>query len=127
MVTFTCSELYQVSPRGAQIGASLIYVGLRLGNEADALAQVTEFFQIWNEMIQIPCQQPELEIVTPLLELEPWQVIDLGYLVSAPLDKTWSCQNESAEPCWACRGCRARESAFLQAAKPDPLKITKRA
>lgn len=110
----------------AQFQATAIYLGMRLGSEADSLAQVTEFFQIWNEMIQIPCQLPELEILTPLLELEAWQVVDLGFLVSAPLEKTWSCNHETSEPCWSCRGCRERESAFLRAAKPDPLRITKR-
>jgi 7-cyano-7-deazaguanine synthase in queuosine biosynthesis len=101
--------------------ASAIYFGLRAGTQTDDLSAATEFVQVWNELLQLPCGQPELELTAPLLELEPWQVVDLGFQTSAPLEKTWSCDEESSEPCWACRGCRSREAAFQQAGKPDGL------
>ena len=106
--------------------AMTIYLGLRVGSGVDELAQATEFVQIWTELLQLPCGLPEMEFVTPLLELEPWQVVDLGFQVSAPLDRTWSCANEGGDPCWACRGCRTREAAFQQAGKPDPLRAVKK-
>jgi hypothetical protein len=106
--------------------AAAIYVGSRVGSVAEDLAQFTEYFQIWNELIQLPCGQMELEIHTPLLELETWQVIEVGFQVGAPLDRTWSCAEETSEPCWACRGCRAREAAFQQAGKPDPMRAVRR-
>jgi 7-cyano-7-deazaguanine synthase len=102
--------------------AAAIYVGLRVGPTTEDLAQATEFFQIWNEMLQLTLGRPELEIQAPLLELDAWQVIDLGFQVNAPLEKTWSCIEDQADPCGACRGCRARDAAFMQAAKPDPMK-----
>jgi 7-cyano-7-deazaguanine synthase len=111
---------------GAQYQAGAIYVGMRIGPDGDDLAQATEFFQIWSEMIQIPCRMPELEVVVPLLELEPWQVVDVGFQVAVPFERTWSCQHEASDPCWTCRGCREREAAFVQAAKPDPLRAVKR-
>jgi 7-cyano-7-deazaguanine synthase in queuosine biosynthesis len=107
----------------AHYNAQAIYVGLRVGSLGEELAPATEYVQIWNEMIGTPCALPELEIQAPLLELDPWQVVDLGYQVAAPFDRTWSCLEESGDPCWACRGCRSRELAFQQAAKPDPLKV----
>jgi 7-cyano-7-deazaguanine synthase len=106
--------------------AGAIYLGLRAGPSTDELAQATEFCQIWNELIQHPCGQAELEILTPLLELEPWQVIDVGFQVSAPFERTWSCLEETSEPCWSCRGCRARDAAFQQAGKPDPLRMARK-
>jgi hypothetical protein len=106
--------------------AAAIYLGLRIGTHTDELAQATEFCQIWNEMIQIPCGQTETEILTPLLELEYWQVVDVGFQVGAPFDRTWSCLEETSDPCWACRGCRAREAAFQQAGKPDPLRVVRK-
>jgi len=102
--------------------AAAIYLGLRVGGSADELAQATEYVQVWNELIQLPCGQQELEIVTPILELEPWQVVDVGYQVNVPFERTWSCTDEGTDHCWACRGCRAREGAFQQAGKPDPLR-----
>ncbi len=107
--------------------AAAIYLGLRTGPAADELAQATEYLQVWNELIQMPCSRGELNVVAPLLELDPWQVIDVGFQVNAPFDRTWSCLEEGSDPCLACRGCRSREAAFQQAAKPDPLAIVRKA
>jgi 7-cyano-7-deazaguanine synthase in queuosine biosynthesis len=106
--------------------AASIYLGLRVGGHGDELAQATEYVQVWNELLQMPCAQPELEVVAPLLELEPWQVIDVGFQVATPLEKTWSCSDDNAEPCWACRGCRAREAAFQQSGKADPMRVVRK-
>lgn len=106
--------------------ASAIYLGLRVGALGDELAKATEFGQIWNELLQLPCDLPDLEVVMPLLELEPWQVIDLGFQVATPFDRTWSCVEESGEPCWACIGCRAREQAFERTGRPDPLRVVRK-
>jgi len=111
---------------GAQHQASEVYLGMRVGPNTDDLAAATEYFQIWNEIIRLPCGQLELELRTPLLELEPWQVVDVGFEVGAPFERTWSCVEESSEPCWSCRGCRDREAAFQRAGKPDPLRSGRR-
>jgi 7-cyano-7-deazaguanine synthase len=106
--------------------ATAIYLGFRVGGSGDELAAATEYTQIWNELIQMPCGAKEMEVITPLLELEPWQVVDVGFQVNAPLEKTWSCLEEGSEPCWACPGCRAREKAFQQAGKVDPLRTVRK-
>lgn len=123
-------ELLPIMAAAARFAAhyqvAAVYLGLRVGNVVDEMAQATEYVQIWTELLQLPCGLPELEFVAPLLELEPWQVVDLGFQVNAPLDRTWSCATDGAEPCWACRGCRSREAAFQQAGKPDPMRAVKR-
>ena len=106
----------------ADYQAAAVYVGLRVGPKGDELAQATEYVQVWNELVQMPCAQGELEVVAPLLELEPWQVVDLGFQVAAPLEHAWSCEGDGPEPCGACPGCRSRAAAFQQAARPDPLR-----
>jgi len=106
--------------------AAAVYFGLRVGPGTDELAQAAEFCQIWSEMIQLPCGLGETELMTPLLELEPWQVVDVGFQVSAPFERTWSCLEETSEACWTCRGCRSREAAFQQAGKPDPLRVARK-
>jgi 7-cyano-7-deazaguanine synthase len=106
--------------------AGAVYLGLRIGGAADDLTQATEFGQIWNELIQMPCGQTDMEVIMPILELDPWQVVDVGFQVSAPFDRTWSCVEDASEPCWACRGCRSREAAFVQSGKPDPLRVVRK-
>jgi 7-cyano-7-deazaguanine synthase in queuosine biosynthesis len=115
-----------VVPFAEHYQVSAIYLGLRIGSNGDDLAQATEYIQVLNELLQLPCGLKELEILTPLLELEYWQVVDLGFQVAAPLDRAWSCMEESTEPCGTCRSCRTREAAFQQAGKPDPLRVSKR-
>ncbi|MDB5297728.1 MAG: queC [Phycisphaerales bacterium] len=110
----------------AHYAAAAVYVGARVGDRADELARATEYVQVWQDLLQTACGQTDMEVLAPLLDLDPWQVVDLGATVSAPFDRTWSCTEPGAEPCWACRGCRAREAAFQQAAKPDPMKVARR-
>jgi hypothetical protein len=103
--------------------AAAVYLGLRIGPGGDELSRGTEYVQIISELLQMPCGQVDLELLTPLLELEPWQVADLGFQANAPMDKTWNCSEETSEPCGACRGCRSREQAFMQAGRPDPIRV----
>lgn len=106
--------------------ANVIYIGWRIGPQPEELAAATEYIQILNELVQMPCGLKDLDIMTPLLELEPWQVIDTGFQVAAPFDRTWSCYEDTSDPCWACRGCRAREASFMQAGKPDPMRVVRK-
>src|SRR5260221_1617711 len=106
--------------------AAAVYLGFRVGGSGDELAAATEYTQIWNELIQMPCGMKELEVITPLLELDAWQHVDVDFQVNAPLDGTWSCLEESSEPCWACPACRALETPFQQAGKVDPLRVIRK-
>jgi 7-cyano-7-deazaguanine synthase in queuosine biosynthesis len=106
--------------------AAAIYIGLRIGVQSEELAQASEYVQVWNEMINLPLGKPDLELHAPLLELEPWQVVDVGVNVATPFDRTWTCLEDLPEPCGACRGCRVRDAAFQQAAKPDPMKAVRK-
>lgn len=102
--------------------ATALYLGHRVGNDADAIARITEYAQIWSELVQVPCDRPNLEIMMPLLELDAWQVIDLGVQVDAPLGLAWSCYGGGNEPCGSCAGCVARDAAFVRSGRPDPQK-----
>lgn len=112
----------------AHYGAVAVYLGLRVGTDAGELTRATEYLQIWNELIQMPCglggsgTTSGVEVQMPLLELELWQVVDLGVQVGCPFERTWSCEQDHAEPCGVCVGCRTREQAFAQAARADPLR-----
>ena len=106
-----------------QYNAVAAYIGARVGPDGADLARVTEFGQLWSEMVQLTCERPSLEVLMPLLELEPWQVVDLGAQVSAPLAIAWSCEKRAGDPCGECAGCREREAAFQRSGRPDPAKV----
>jgi len=102
-------------------GAKHLFCGLRVGPDMQDFPKVLEHQQIWEELVAHTCDQPELEIHLPVLDLEPWQLIDLACQVSAPLELTWSCENQTGEPCGQCRGCTERENAFTRSGRADPL------
>ncbi|HQY88464.1 MAG TPA: 7-cyano-7-deazaguanine synthase, partial [Tepidisphaeraceae bacterium] len=102
------------------------FCGMRLGPESPDFPRVLEHQQIWGELMAHTCEQPELQVQSPLLDLEPWQVIDLAFQISAPLDLTWSCKNQTGDPCGQCRGCAEREGAFIRAGRADPVLKDKR-
>ncbi|MFT3785953.1 MAG: 7-cyano-7-deazaguanine synthase [Tepidisphaeraceae bacterium] len=106
----------------AHYNAMSVYAGIRVGPDGSDLARVTEHAQIWAEMMQLTCDRPNLDLQLPLLELEPWQVVDLGVQVAAPMGQTWTCDSGVGEPCGGCRGCRMRDNAFVRAGKTDPSK-----
>ncbi len=119
-------------------GAGALYHGMRIGSDtgggaggplgtglAEGLAAASEFNHVLAELMNLPLGQPDVEVVAPLLELEPWQVVDLGIQVAAPLEKAWSCTEDAAVPCGMCTGCRGRAAAFDRAAKRDPQRRPK--
>lgn len=105
----------------AQHAAASVHAGLRAGPEGPALSRATEYLQVFSELANLPLGLADVEFAFPLLELDPWQVVDLGIQIGAPLEKSWSCQTDAPDPCHACPGCKARDAAFEQAARPDPL------
>ena len=106
----------------AHHGATAIFTGQRAGPHADPLAGSAEFSQLWGELLQLPVGLRGLSVETPLVELEPWQVVDLGVRLGAPLADTWSCESDGPTPCGGCAGCRQRDAAFQRAARADPVK-----
>ena len=106
----------------AQSGATALYAGHRVGPAAADLSRVTEHAQVWGELVQVTCDRPTLEIQLPLLELEPWQAIDLAAQVGAPLQLSWDCEHNGDVPCGACAACQARDAAFQRSGRPDPLR-----
>ena len=57
---------------------------------------------------------------TPLIDLQPVEVVKLGLRLEVPLGLSWSCHRD-APPCGTCPGCQTRRTAFAAAGAPDPL------
>jgi len=80
--------------------------------------QVFHAFSILLEAA-LPAVRP-IRLETPLIDLQPTEVVKLGRHLQVPFELTWSCHRD-APPCGTCPGCRVRQSAFATAGVPDPL------
>ncbi len=61
-----------------------------------------------------------VRLETPLIDLQPFEVIKLSRRFEVPLACTWSCHS-SPPPCGACPGCKTRSAAFAKTGLIDPL------
>lgn len=83
------------------------------------------YYDHYQKLLQLADpEEPQLDIRTPLANLENWQIILLGEEVGVPWEKTWSCVKENKDwiACNDCSKCRERKKAFLNAGVEDPLK-----
>lgn len=56
----------------------------------------------------------------PLVSMYKHEIVKMGFLLSAPLQHTWSCYAGGELHCGTCPTCRARKEAFIQAGVIDP-------
>lgn len=63
-----------------------------------------------------------IKIVTPLINKNKKEIIQLGVKLKAPLGLTWSCYKGGARPCGACDSCYYRQKGFKEAGIKDPAK-----
>jgi 7-cyano-7-deazaguanine synthase len=61
-----------------------------------------------------------IQLDTPLIDLQPGEVVRLGRHLGVPMERTWSCSRPGSA-CGACRSCVVRRMAFHDAAMSDPL------
>jgi 7-cyano-7-deazaguanine synthase len=111
------------------IGADRIVFGSN-ADDAKVLPDArAEFIQLMNELLRkgtrLGVEGKPAVIMNPLIRYGKVQVLRLALELGVPLERTWSCYEESASiPCGKCRGCRTRLSAFQELGVKDPLKYT---
>lgn len=60
-------------------------------------------------------------IWAPLLNMTKTEIVQLGFDLNVPFEKTWSCYEGGDKPCRKCDACIRREKAFVANASEDPL------
>jgi len=67
------------------------------------------------------CEDTEISIITPLINLNKAAIVKRGLELSAPLHLTWSCYTESEAACGKCESCQLRLRGFASAGLADPI------
>ena len=80
-----------------------------------------EFHRAFGAMLEaaLPAVRA-VRLDTPLIGLQPFEVVKLAVRFAVPFEYTWSC-HRTPPPCGTCFGCKTRAAAFAQAAVVDPL------
>jgi len=107
------------------INADSIVFGSNLDDSRVLPDATPEFIRGINELVRMgtrmgiegnPCQ-----ILNPFINLDKQDVLRLSMKLEVPLELTWSCYEDVAEPCGKCRGCQTRHKAFTKLGIRDPL------
>jgi len=107
------------------INADTIVFGSNL-DDSRALPDATpEFIHRINELLRMGTrmgiERNPCEILNPFINLDKQDVLRLSIKLEVPLELTWSCYEDAAEPCGKCRGCQTRHQAFTKLGIRDPL------
>lgn len=99
------SAIAAAAPVARRLGATIIYVPLRLGLSDAGFSKAAEFIQVAEELLRHGLELHEVKLSAPLLELERWQVVDLANQLGAPLTR-WHGETDAG--------------AFMQAGRAKP-------
>jgi len=110
------------------IAADSIIFGSNLDDSTTLPDATPDFIRRINELLRVgtrmgiegnPC-----EILNPFINLDKQAVLRLAKNLEVPLELTWSCYEDTTEPCGKCRGCQTRAEAFLKLGIQDPLRLS---
>jgi 7-cyano-7-deazaguanine synthase len=64
----------------------------------------------------------KVRLSTPLMNMTKADIVEFGYKLGVPFEKTWSCYKGEELHCGICPTCRSRRNAFAIARCIDPTK-----
>jgi 7-cyano-7-deazaguanine synthase len=122
-VPFRNANILAVAVSHAEVlGASKIFIGAVEEDSSGYPDCRIDFFKAFNHVIKTGTKpETDLEIITPVINLKKWQIVEKGLELGAPLDKTWSCYQSEEEACGVCDSCALRLRGFQKIGVEDPL------
>jgi 7-cyano-7-deazaguanine synthase len=98
------------------IGARAIYVGAVAEDSSGYPDCRPEYYHVFQQLIRVGTRpETEIELVTPVISMRKYQIVQRGVELGAPLDRTWSCYQSEEAACGVCDSCRLRLQAFTEA------------
>ncbi len=105
--------------QAAKAGASRLVWPVCVGDDFDALAQITEAMVLIEHAAEVESGHA-LRVEAPLVDLTDEQVIELGAKLAVPWRLARACTRRAAKPCGACAACRRWQQAFAAAGVEMP-------
>lgn len=99
----------------------VIVGGHNLGDQEDFPDAAASFFSRLEKLTNDALLTRKIRIELPLAEWTKQQVLERARDWNVPLQHTWSCYWDGAQPCGKCASCVERAEAFQGAGMIDPL------
>jgi 7-cyano-7-deazaguanine synthase len=104
------------------IGAEKIFIGAVAEDSSGYPDCREEYYDAMNALIEVGTRpETNIEVVAPLIRLKKSEIVQKGFDLGAPLDKTWSCYRHEGAACGTCDSCLLRLRAFDEARLTDPI------
>jgi 7-cyano-7-deazaguanine synthase len=104
------------------IGASAVFIGAVAEDSSGYPDCRPGYYRVFQQLVREGTRpETQIEIVTPVIAMRKWEIIQQGMKLGAPLDRTWSCYQFDDEACGSCDSCTLRRKAFSEAQVPDPI------
>ncbi len=104
------------------IGASKIFIGATEVDSSGYPDCRRSYYEAYNRLIREGTRpETEIDIVTPLIDMNKASVVRRGIELGAPLHLTWSCYSEQDKACGKCESCLLRLKGFREAGVEDPI------
>jgi 7-cyano-7-deazaguanine synthase len=104
------------------IGAEAVYIGAVAEDSSGYPDCRPEYYRAFQELVRVGTRpETDIEIVTPVIQLNKREIIRRGVELGAPLHLTWSCYQSEDAACGACDSCLLRLRAFAEAGVPDKI------
>ncbi len=122
-VPFRNAHFLSVAVSWAEVlGAAKVYIGAVWEDSSGYPDCRPEYYRVFNELVRTGTKpETEIEIVTPLIQLEKQEIVKRGIALKAPLHLTWSCYQNEEVACGTCDSCALRLRAFDRAGVGDPV------
>ncbi len=103
-----------------RLGANRLVWPVTAGEDLDLVSRVTESLVLLEHVVKLETGA-ELAIETPLMDMTPRQVVEVGEQLGVNWRLSRSCRMDQGPACGACAGCARRAEAFAAAHVIDPL------
>ncbi len=122
-VPFRNANILSIAVSWAEvIGAVKIFVGAVEEDSSGYPDCRKEFYEAFNRVINLGTRpETHIEIITPVIGMKKFEIVQKGRELGAPFHLTWSCYQTEEIACGVCDSCALRLRGFHQAGIEDPI------
>ncbi len=126
-VPFRNTHLLSIAVSWAEvIRAEKIYIGAVQQDSPDYPDCRAEYYDAFNRLAEVGTKPTtNINVVTPLLNMNKFEIVKKGIELDAPLHLTWSCYERNDKACGRCQSCILRLKAFEDAGVEDKIPYIK--